>query len=186
MKNNDRIIRYLSGMMSPGESIEFENELKHSKTLPQEFLKFKEQLSGLNTKPEREEHQYFINLMPRVRERMQKRKINFYSTFKYLVPACVLILVYIIIPFRSSSELEEQINDLSDSSQTELLNFIEDDEIVLNNNDEVFESAISDQLTYDDLNNLGAKYMNTEDLLENLSEEEADKIYNTILNTKIL
>lgn len=185
MNTKDKMLRYLAGMMPESELREFENELSKSEKLSSELNKLKRDLQDLSPDfSESYDHQYFRNLVPDIRAEMEKRRTGSGTLIKYLAPACILVLAYFLIPFRSSSLLEEQINDLNDSSKTEMLYLI-DESVPLEEND-LIEYAVTGQLEQEALNGIDAGYIATEDLIENLSEEQVNQIYSAMLNKKIL
>lgn len=184
--NKERILKYLSGMMSPEEISRFESELKISASLNAELENIRTRLKSLN--PDTEEskgHTYFANLIPRMRERIEHKKSKRYSVLKYAVPVFLAALIYILIPFNGEQPFEEQIKNLNDSVQAELLNYL-DEPVEMTENAEVLELAIGNELKLDEVNQLDAGYVNTSDLLDNLSAEEINNIYNSMISKKIL
>jgi len=186
MKSNKRILRYISGLMSPLEMKSFEDELSTSESLNSEYHSIKARIQKIIPDIREEESgSYFITMVPKVRARLENKKIAHLRYVKYLAPALIISLLYLIIPFRSPSLIEEQIRDLNDSSRTELLNLIEQS-VPVSGNNELIETAITTQITADDINQVNSEYLNTYELLENLSEEEVNDIYNMLLNKEIL
>lgn len=172
--------------MSPEEISRFESELRVSETLNTDFEKVRASLTKLNPDTtESNSHPYFTNLIPRMRERMDHEKSGSFSILKYVAPVVVVVLLYFLIPFNGTSDFEEQIYRLNDTVQTELLNFI-DEPVELTADTEIFDSALGDELNLDEVNQIDAGYVNTNDLLDNLSNEEINDIYNSMISKKIL
>lgn len=196
MNNNEKILKYFSDDLSYEQKKSFENELENSAELKKEFLKFHEKLSELKNaaKPKTEEN-YFINLTPRIREKIKKKKQPF--TIPKLAVSFAAAAVVVILLLLNN---EEPKNIFSiEENKTILIEVIEEtpNELLYdyfnlspNSGGNNF-SLFADIDEYDEqvLEKLGEKTLksfNEFELIDDLNEETADEIYNQLLNTKIL
>ncbi|MDP4192552.1 MAG: hypothetical protein Q8858_13380 [Bacteroidota bacterium] len=211
MKTNEDILRYLSGLMSEVEKEKFELELNHSEVLKKEFEK---QISLLNKAKVLEEDlsansPYFNNLLPRVRQRMEKKKrFGLYPRFAFALPIAAVIAYFIINPFshnssipnteiQQSQELRQTVAQINDETKADILKDIMDTENSAENRNALSSAAVSDSENSEILDNKVAdalfdseeakvSYLENEDLVGSLSGEETENIYSTLLHKKIL
>ena len=198
MNNNEKILKYFSDELSSEEKKVFESELKNSEEVKKEFLKFQKTLSELKSisVPEVDES-YFINLTPKIREKIDKKK-KFITIPKLALTFTVAVIVlvvslnifntenrrYMFSVENEKSILSEVLDETSDEQLSDYINFS------LGNSSNNF-SVLAGGIDYDDesLKTLGEKTLkkfDEYDLIESLGDEEADEIYNQLLNTKIL
>lgn len=194
MKQNDKILKYISDYMSDDEKVEFEKELNESQELQDKLQNYKSYLQKLKSTPV-EENFYFNNLLPRVKEKISGRVRHRIPLIPKLAAgaALVVVLFLIINPFGKSSRtnFEQIILNNSDAYQNEILSSIEETnpsvlpEEVLKNTDNLINTNLSSELELNDLN-VETEYTKTSYLLENINETEANEIYNQLVNKKIL
>ncbi len=197
-KNNEEIIKYLSGSMNESERKRFEEKLETSEELDLEFQNTLETISGLNLKNIEADETYFNNLVPRVRQRLEKeKKFSLRKKIYYLAPALSIVLLVVLFYPRS--------NSIPDTNYKELA------EVVVNNmtDKQVSEKYISDSVLDPSYNaaadksdftvglentaekipdsyiklvdNSNAEVMRT---LNNLPNEDLEKLYKELSNIK--
>jgi len=197
MKNEKRIIAYLDNQMSNSEAKAFEEELKNSQELKTEFEEYKKfffELDELKNIPVQEN--YFLGIIPSFRRKHEKRKtISLYP--KYAYGFIVIVIVFIISYFlfnrdsgKTNPSIENIVSNLNEDELTQLLNTYQDDygEILIRNGYENQDSLL-DKMIINELNlsNNSDRLLSSysEDLnyvFDNLNDEEAEIIYNEILN----
>jgi len=126
-KNNEKIMKYISAQMNETERSAFENELAESKQLQLELSEIKNRLTGLNVYNDLNvEETYFTNLLPRVHERLRKKK-RFWKleSIYYLVPSTAAVVVLFFFIFNSKKGFETQYKDIAN----EIANNITDQEV---------------------------------------------------------
>jgi hypothetical protein len=126
-KNEERILKYFSDLLNEKEKTQFENELKFSEELNNEFLLMKEQIDSLKFgNGISVDERYFANLLPRVRNRMEKKNFTFYSKkIYYIAPTLTAIAVLLLFFMKPSAVIENQYNTLAN----EVVNNISDKEV---------------------------------------------------------
>lgn len=201
MKANERVLKYLAGTMQENEKHEFESELKESELLQKELERQKEILTQLRNTQESaaESSVYFNNLLPNVKQRLEKKKkFRLVPGFAYALPVAAVIAYFILNPFshsnNQSADISNTIAQMQDDSKTVLLTeIIEEDNSTSNlrtavvsdsTSSEVLDRALASELF--DSEDEKANYIDTDDLVNSLSKEEADAVYNSLLNKKIL
>jgi len=98
MKRDDLIFRYLSDLMTEAEKIEFEKELSKSGELKDELKKEENLLESINSCADiKSDSAYFQNLLPRVREKLEKKKrIKLAAKFAYLIPVSAALILILL------------------------------------------------------------------------------------------
>jgi len=193
-KIDDEILKYLSGMLSESEKIAFEERLKASDELTAQLCSVQEMLSDLSAHDADENENYFTNLVPRIRERIDSRKKNRRRTMIYYLSPSLAIIIFAIlfIPNRKSisenyyGELAELVVKNSDNIEVSenYLDYVnlESDYTSLANVDE-FSVGLENTV-----NKIPDSYLNMVDYsnseafrsLENLSDDELNQIYNEL------
>lgn len=192
-KINDEILKYLSEMMSDTERREFENKLNTSAELKKQLDEAEQMLNNLTAVNDTAvNEQYFANLLPRARMKMEKKKkIGIVKKISLAVPvlASAVILFFLFSPEKvrviedqpqvlvnnvlenvSDKEIAEQvINDVYFESSmmygesSELLSETELPENITVSKDKLFSVV---DLAYTDYSTL-----------QNLSDEDFNEIY---------
>lgn len=126
-KDDERILKYLSELMDAKERILFEEELAASQELKSDFESSKNRLEDFNlSKSIETDERYFANLLPRVRERLEKRKkILSWRSAYFITPSMAAVAVLFILLLNSKSEFETQYKDLA----SEVLNNFSDKDV---------------------------------------------------------
>lgn len=106
--NNEDMLRYLSGLMTPDEIIRFEEELKNSSDLKDRFENIKAKIFEMGRISEMSsDDAYFNNLLPLVHERNSKLKSkNYFTKFAYSLPISLVLVVLVLLGiFKKSDSL---------------------------------------------------------------------------------
>lgn len=194
-KNNEQILKYLSGLMNESEKTQFENEIQNSKVLKNEYEEIQKQLSEMiKLKSASANETYFNNLLPKVKERINsKEKMGLYKKLYYLVPVTAAVLITILFWPGTEQSLGEYTSQLTD----EIINNIDYESVADHAFSEVY---YTNELLYDSYNNdlfsislpddvpISKEQLYNEidiasydySFLNDLSEEELKSIYNKI------
>lgn len=194
-KNNEQILKYLSGLMNESEKTQFENELQKSQVLKNEYEEIQKHLAEMiELKSASLNETYFNNLLPKVKERINsKEKIILYKRLYYLVPVTAALLITIMFWPGTEQSLSEYTSQLTD----EIINNIDYESVADHAFSEVY---YTNELLYDSYNNdvfsislpddisISKEQLYNEidiasydySILNDLSEEELKSIYNKI------
>jgi len=197
--NKERILKYISGDLTQEELIIFEEELKKSDQLKTDYDNIKLQLDDLSILKEFETNEiYFANLLPRVYQRMdKKKKFRKFRGIYYLVPTATAVVVLFLFLLNTKTNYNavykdlanEVVNNLSDQEVSDkYLTELEIDpsDYVLNqNNDELNVQIPSDlELNSDSYTRLiGDPLANEYSTLRNLSDNDLETVYKKINST---
>lgn len=208
MKNNrEKILNYLSDQMNREEKQNFEGELNNSSELKQEYDEFKAKLEGFSFDESIAiEEDYFINLLPKVRTRLEKDIIPFYKK-KIVLAVPVLTAIIVAIIFIS--------NGIKTSSNNNYITFDELENVLYTNNNldeklasQLWEEKLSgnyqiplyeidkyyNNLNIDNLiNKESIEYLNNDfpdinssDLYKGLKEKDVESFYKTLMKKNII
>lgn len=203
MKNKDTIMKYLSELMTESERTQFEKRLKNDPELKSEFEKVQSNLSMLVKNSEIEdESNYFVNLVPKVRERMQAKQRKKSAV---LVPALAFAISILIIFFLqfpginnqsgfditvSNEELSVIVSDADSLNANELFttNFIDDYEYYNSRSSfDEFDLYLDESIISGaDLDAVNSYYVESSTSYDDFSNEQVDIIYEELINKKIL
>jgi hypothetical protein len=203
MKNKDTIMKYLSELMTESERTQFEKRLKNDPELKSEFEKVQSNLSMLVKNSEIEdESNYFVNLVPKVRERMQAKQRKKSAV---LVPALAFAISILIIFFLqfpainnqsgfditvSNEELSVIVSDADSLNANELFttNFIDDYEYYNSQSSfDEFDLYLDESIISGaDLDAVNSYYVESSTSYDDFSNEQVDIIYEDLINKKIL
>jgi len=113
-KINEDILKYLSGIFNENEKNAFEEKLKTSGELASQFSKTKEVLSGFDLGNISVNENYFNNMIPLVRRRMDSQK-RFFTLKKlyYLAPALTVVLLAILFYPRTEDSFQNHYQELA-------------------------------------------------------------------------
>jgi|GEM_PF-1007610 len=203
INNEEKFFSYLKGKMNPVERKEFEDELKRSENLNQEFSDYK-RLSRLidETKNIRLSKDYSESIITDFRRRKGSKGLNKKSpTIKYAFASIIIIIIgYFLISQKnienpqdvnllltqySDSELDSYINDYDYSNTTEM-NIGND---AIQRIDSLYSENISasliESIKEESLTDI-VNFNSVADVDEYLSEIEVDLIYAQLINKEIL
>ena len=201
MNNKDKILLYLDGQMPESERIQFENELKTSVELQQEYEKLKSKFSSLNDLNNIEfDDSYFVNVVPNVRKRLEKKsKKELIPKFAWSAASVVIIAVVMIFTLNkkeninmnsiqqitanmNTNELEETLNALNTgiTDNSELIQTNERSDSLI---DAALVNEISSSITGEN-NYFAYDETDINSYINKMNEKEAEQIYNEILNKR--
>lgn len=204
MNNKNEILKYLSDLMTDSERANFKKKLNSDTELQKEFESLKLKLDTLKENTEIESDTgYFNNLLPRTMEKIDSQREK---KSKYLIPAFsfgITILLIFLLNLPSLDDKSSQNNSgdieftqlIEESDSEELLSLFESNFI----NDYVFYRS-GDYNNYIDFESEDEFYLFNEnfpdevyyetnsenDPFSSMTEEEADIIYEELINKKIL
>ncbi|HLG32481.1 MAG TPA: hypothetical protein VI362_05540 [Ignavibacteriaceae bacterium] len=199
MNDEERIIRYFDNDLSDIERSTFEADLKTNT----EFKKLFDEFLGLNNllgeskKVEYSDPNYFINIVPRFRQR--KIKVSRYFSIPNLGFALTIILLLVMSYILVSTDLifnggnqitiSEISEELADSDIDEILRYMDGenesynlDQLTINyfENDLNELDELINQIPETEFNSLADAASN--DISFDISAEEADKIFEELIN----
>lgn len=205
MKTNDEILKYLSGMLPEDEMRQLELKIQESPSLRRELEKTKAYLNELKAVGSLEaDNSYFENLLPRLRSRLtpqqKKKSFRLYPGLAYMVPVALIIALFLFKPFGfnplsqetgSSADFTKTVSEMNDQTKSEVLGSLLENEsgatqaeVLPDNAAEAVENTMGEEL-YKGTDNK-AQYLDTDELINSISSDEADNVYQNMLHKKIL
>lgn len=200
MKNDDKIRKYLEGELTSEELKKFEAEINYSPGLKKEIGSYKNTLNQFKRLKNIDvDDSYFVNILPRFRERFIKQKLSKLKPAFVLGSAVIfLISLLAVFLFKNDKSIENEnivVEEISNEGIDSYLNSHNQDfstfqltENVPEEYDSLFSSMIMNEL---DLNGNSGDYLvdvtggEFYNILGELSIEEIDGIYNTLIDKKI-
>jgi hypothetical protein len=204
MKTGKRVILYIDGEMTPEEKISFETELKNSPVLQKELNLYKNFFASIEeTKNVSHSNSYFDNIVPEFRQRLENNKQRkFYPGAAYVFPAIsVIFLLFFFLlgyqnqkPFVTLQNTTANIDTSIIIKDIDLMDFSIDELIssnLISNNNEKYSSELNNliekelNISSDNTKFLVAdKVLDYNSIIDNISETDAELVYNNILNKK--
>ncbi len=194
-KNEEKILKYLSGLMNEGEKIQFEKELTNSSELKNDFDNINQKLGELlEVKDAAVSETYFTNLTPRVREKLKRSdRKSWYAKLYYIVPVTAAVLVTIMfwpkeeITFSDhTAQLTDEIVNNLDNEQIADKVFSEvynTEELLVDTKDEnIFSISLPDEVAITNnklFSEIDIAYFDYS-VLDEISDEEINSIYKKI------
>jgi len=190
-KTDERILKYLSGMMTVEENKIFEKEIEQNITLYRELINTKRKLNEIPLPKEIWlDESYFNNLLPRIKEKLNyKKKVTLQRRISYAIPVIVLIITVIFfLPSRKDDYSTEGYKLLTE----EVANNIDNEDIAgkyldysfVQNlsyagiNGEIDVSIPSNfEMPNEYINTNNYEYYNEYSSLENYSDDQLEKAY---------
>ena len=195
MTTDERIIKYFENELTSEERITFENDIRESDQLREElekYLRVKNEIANL--KQIKLNENYLDSIVPEFRNELAPPKTS--NLKRNLGYACGVMLVFIISVVilqklftnnSKQSEVEEFTESLSENQKIELLENLNgslEDYYQISENHTGIKIINLIQTDLKINNDVAEAYdFNYTELVEGLSEIEADKIYQEILNT---
>jgi len=198
--NKDKILKYLSGLMTDDERIKFEEEISASPGVKEELNRIKMALADFNISEDILDERYFAGLIPKVRRKLDKlTEPSSLRKLYYLVPTVTAAVIGGIFLFRPTTDFETHYKELAN----QVVNNFSDQEVSRKYFDETdvdpstLEAVIEDDNTSAlvptgvELNDeIASKYLNgsvVEDYstLRGLSENELQQIADNLNSIKV-
>ncbi len=198
MKIDKRIILYIDNQMIDEERKSFEDELSKSSELSNQFQHYKNVLQSLKVNEQKFTNEdYFINLVPKFRETIlvNKKSFKIKTAFALTVVASAAIVLLFFNPFQTfeNNSVDKIISTLNETEAVEILDYYSNGLSTINNeqlngySDSLFSDLIYSELNLEetDINRVvSAEEISIENIYSEIKPEEADIIYNEILNKK--
>lgn len=202
--DSELILKYLSGLLDEREVETFNEKIKNDLAFSEEFEKIKLSLDTFNkTSDIKVEEKYFINITPRVRQKIQNRAQTSSLRFAPVFSFIIAVILIIILQIPNNYSLQENFT----SNNNSISNIFEN--IDLSESEDFFETGMIDQSDYyshefstenlnefinseifseiedvDDLSYTGEIYSLSN--YEDYSTEDVTYVYETLINKKIL
>ncbi|MCU7495092.1 MAG: hypothetical protein HF314_15235 [Ignavibacteria bacterium] len=213
MKTNDEILKYLAGLLSEEEKREFELRMENSPSLRKELERkasYLKELKALGS-VEADTH-YFEQLLPQLRQKKlqqktslgKKRTFRLYPRLAYIVPILAVIAFLLFKPspynptFKKNTapappaELTREVSRMNEQTKRELAGSLMENETgttiqpesLPDNAAEAVENTLGEELYAG--SDSKAQYIDTDELMNSISNDEAEDIYQAMINKKIL
>ena len=201
MNNDEKIRKYLDGELTGEELINFEVEINNSPGLKNLVDSYRNTLNQFKRiENVNAEESYFVNIVPRFREKSEiKKQVRFKPAFAYGSISLVIVSVLLIFLFNKDYNVTNgnlvSINQVSNEEINSYFNANPQvyDEFQLTKNipaeyDSVFGSIVLSEL---DVDNNSKKYLlgisDTEynNILDEISNDDAENIYSSLISKKI-
>ncbi len=196
-KYKEEILKYLSGMMNETDQTSFEEKLKSSRELDEQYNSIKRMLNDFKKQDINVDENYFINILPRFREKVDSRKNKLRKTIFYLAPALTIIIMAVLLYPSNNPSFDNYYIELAEI----VVENIEDAEVSNNYlNNISLESgystlAVNDEFTVgleNSITNIPDSYLNIFEYsnseafysLENYSDEELNNLYENLNDFK--
>jgi hypothetical protein len=201
MNDKEKILKYLSNLLSENEKEKFEKEISESTELRAEIEKIKNNLNKIKSLGNVDlDTSYFNNLLPKVRERIEQKSKKKAINPLLLMPttaALIVVLFTFLFPADNSVNYQKFIKSLTQDSTG--INFISYLEQTLPGSYGLSDSEDFDSSAVDSYLQLNASDIPSEELTspvplieeysyysDALSESQIDQIYNKLKDKKIL
>jgi hypothetical protein len=204
MKNNEEIFfLYLKGKLGSQERLQFEDKLKKSKELNNEFEEYKNLTHLINeTKNAEINKEYSESIVPDFRnklERIDEKKS--YTNLKYIFASLLIIIsgyfIVLQINGEDKQDLKQVLTNLSDDDLNSFATDFYDSEDLTKSMDDIssqkVDSLYAENLksslaeSIDDINpNFILSKNNVTDVDKYLSDNDIDRIYSQLIEKKIL
>lgn len=194
MNNEEKIFKYIDDQFSQEEKDAFEKELSISPELKKEyevFLKIKNEFKSV--KDLKTDENYSSTIIPRVRERLEKKKkLLVYKNLGYAFSVALLLFITFIIynPLKNEgfNDIEEFTQSLSETEKYDVLDYINCGQGSTDDYTDL--TAISAQFDMENIINTNAEKselssyydLDIENLSRDISAEDLDQLYTKILN----
>jgi hypothetical protein len=204
MKNkyDDIILKYLSGLLDEDEMKSFDAEIEKNTDLKNHFEEFRSKMAEIkDLNPDESNHDYFINLIPKVHEKLDARsgkRISFSLPKTIGYALAVVLIIFVLVQNGGDYEIfdsESVFSTLEKTDNEELNEFVElrysdtqlydiIDDIDLDN----YSEAINQQMNQNTevlYNYAEYSYYGLEGISD-ISETEENEIYKSLIDKKIL
>lgn len=193
---NEKIIRYFEGQMNRSELQDFEQQVNSSPSLKKEIegcRKFLEELSS--TKDLSVDENYFINILPRFRVKLEsgKRK-KYYPRLAFASALLTVIIIFYLMPDGKIVNSSNTANDLSTSEITDYLTTNSSQALLTNLPPDVetkYDSLL-DNMIYNELNSDREDFstaslydkLDYNTIIQSIDRNEAAMVYEKLKNKK--
>jgi hypothetical protein len=194
-KNDEKILKYLSNLMTDEETTAFKKELEISESLRKEFEIIKQKILQISSVKNPDINDlYFTNLIPKVQQKISSTKSLWKKTyFYYVVPTVSAAAIIFFLFFNTKNNFEAQYKELA----IEIVSSISDNEVsekyikeienepveAIINGSDVMEIKIPAEIKIDNENYIkliGNPIMEEYSSMDHLSDSQLEKVYNKL------
>lgn len=194
-KNDEKILKYLSNLMTDEETTAFKKELEISESLRKEFEIIKQKILQISSVKNPDINDlYFANLIPKVQQKISSNKSLWKKTyFYYVVPTVSAAAIIFFLFFNTKNNFEAQYKEVA----TEIVSSISDNEVsekyikeienepveAIINGSDVMEIKIPAEIKIDNENYIkliGNPIMEEYSSMDHLSDSQLEKVYNKL------
>ena len=191
--DKEKVLKFLAGLMTDEEKRGFETELNSSVQLKLLLEKYSKNVSDLKKLSEVElDESYFNTLIPKMRKKLDAGKNrSLIYRFAPAIPAVALsffILINILyLDFKSGGNFDDTLAQLvAGSDSSTISEFVNDYSYSLLDDYSAVYSLPEDYYTEIELTEqMRAEVIDAYNLYENLSDEDVDYIYKSLIDKKI-
>jgi hypothetical protein len=193
--NEEKILKYLSNLMTDEETTAFKKELEISESLRKEFEIIKQKILQISSVKNPDINDlYFTNLIPKVQQKISSTKSLWKKTyFYYVVPTVSAAAIIFFLFFNTKNNFEAQYKELA----IEIVSSISDNEVsekyikeienepveAIINGSDVMEIKIPAEIKIDNENYIkliGNPIMEEYSSMDHLSDSQLEKVYNKL------
>jgi hypothetical protein len=191
---NDLILKYIEGSLTGDEKTRFETELNNSPSLQKELSRYRNvynEFSGYKEIPTDDD--YFRNMVPRFRSKLPGKLKRFPMQRVALVSsACIIVIMFMFLLLNRNTPAPNITENINEHELTELWDKFSSDVPTSDfSADVAIDSTINAlymseiYLTPDiDSYYFADRRSDVNTLVKDINDEEADNIYNEIINKK--
>lgn len=201
MKNKDTILKYLSDMMLPGEKKAFEKKLSGDHELAEEFELLNNKLGRIKENANvKFDNRYFASNLVNIKDKAYARKRINTKVYSYAFSSAAAVIIMVVLFFQGekqgdffdSIEIGKELYSAITNTDSSELDYILKKDMFSNYS---YYGDLTADLTIDfsnaELNgaletNYNLPYNYNYEILDDVSNEKIDELYNEILETKIL
>ena len=185
--------------MSDSERSAFESELIKSTDLSKQLEAYKSALRSLNIDEQSfVDKDYFVNLVPNFRNNLSAAKKSFKFKTAYALTAVTLVLITVVLFFNPFTKIEinsldKLLTTLNEKETAELMDYYSEDLSAISaaqlneTSDSLLTELITSELNLQETDvNLfiSNNQVSIEGVFSEIQSDEADRIYNEIINKK--
>ena len=191
---NDLILRYIDGNMDEEEKIRFETELRNSITLQQEVSRYRNVCNEFSAyKGIPADDDYFRNMVPKFRSKLPGKLKRFpLQPVALASVASLIVVMFLFLVLPRSEHITNIANNLDEHELTNLVDKFSSDVLPLELFSDITVDSTINALYLNELNitpetesyYFADRKTDVTSMVKDINDEEADNIYNEIINKK--
>jgi hypothetical protein len=191
---NDRVLRYLEGKLDAEEKTRFETELKDSLSLQKELSMYKAVYNVFSGYKElAADDDYFRNMVPRFRSKLPGKLKRFpLQKFSFVSAAALIVLMFLFLLLNRTEQIPNITKNLDEHELTELWDKFSSDVLPSEFTADITADSTINALYFSELNitpeteyyYFADRRSDVNTLVKDINDEDADNIYNEIINKK--
>jgi len=191
---NDLILRYIDGNLLGEEKIRFEAELKNSLSLQKKISKYRNVCNRFSAyKDIPADDDYFRNMVPRFRSKLPGKLKRFpLQRVAFVSAASVIVVMFLFLLLNRTNQIPNITDSLNDHELTELWDKFSSDVLPAEYSADITIDSTINALYLNELNispetesyYFADRKSDVPTLVKDINDEEADNIYNEIINKK--